>query len=155
MSSPMLTVQAGVGYLVFSDVLSPNSQTAQFNRAVSRIKASEACTDLLGPAKSLIAYGESPWSSFRRARMTGPVPYVTTSKDPKTGAEEIRMKFLVKGSKDEGWVSLHVQWDKEELEYRYLLLALDVQGHRRVNLEGGKESKPASSSGTLFGIKWR
>jgi mitochondrial import inner membrane translocase subunit TIM21 len=134
-------------------VLSPNSHTAQFNRAVSRVKSSEACTALLGPPKSLVAFGESPWSSFRRARVPGPTPYILETRDPKTGIQEMKMRFLVRGSKDEGWVSLHMRWDKEELEYKYLLLALDVKGQRRVTLEGEQHVK--RPSGNIFGLKWR
>jgi len=150
-----VVMTVAVGYLVFSDVLSPNSQTAQFNRAVNRIKSSEICTNLLGPANTITAFGESPWSSFRRARINGPVPYVNVSKDPKTGVEKIKMRFLVRGSKDEGWVTLHMEWDQQELEYQYLVLALDVKDHRRVFLEGGQDMKTGPSAGNLFGIRWR
>jgi len=150
-----VVMTAAVGYLVFSDVLSPNSQTAQFNRAVNRIKASEICTKLLGPANTITAFGDSPWSSYRRARIAGPSPYINVSKDPKTGLEQIKMRFLVRGSKDEGWVTLHMQWNQPELEYEYLLLALDIQGHRRIFLEGGQDLKTGPSAGNLFGIRWK
>jgi import inner membrane translocase subunit TIM21 len=136
---------------MYTQVFSRHSHTNHFNHAVKRIKTNPECTDLLGPPESIAAYGHT---IQRWRRQAGPTPYISETKDPKTGIQQLRMRFLVKGSKGEGWVTLHMQWDENDMEYRYLLLSLDVEGHGRIILEGAKASTPRSS-GTLFGIKWR
>lgn len=63
----------GVGYLLYTDVFSPDSKTAYFNRAVNRIKADPDCLALLGDAKHIEAHGEETQNKWRRAR---PIAYV-------------------------------------------------------------------------------
>ena len=73
-----LFMTLGVGYLMWADVFSPESKTNQFNRAVRRIKKDQRCLDALGPARKLVAHGDSAWSSLRRPRER-PVAYVVGS----------------------------------------------------------------------------
>lgn len=148
-----MALTGAVGYLLFSDVFSPNSKTSNFNRAVNRIKASARCLVLLGPADSIVAYGESPWSSFARARMAGPAPTSQVTKDEKTGITTLRMRFLMTGKKAEGWVTLQMEKGPEDMEYEYVVLALDVAGHQRVYLEGGSASSRTKQSGRVLGVK--
>lgn len=89
-----------------------------------------------------------------RARMEQPKVMSKTDVDAK-GTEHIRMKFLVKGSKTEGYVSVHLAKAAGETEFEYLLLSLDVKGHERVYLENAStDSSGRRTSGKLFGIKW-
>ncbi|KAF2663217.1 mitochondrial import inner membrane translocase subunit Tim21 [Microthyrium microscopicum] len=149
-----MLLTGAVAYLLFSDVFSPNSKTSNFNRAVNRVKKSSRCIQLLGPADSIMAYGESPWGSFARARMAGPAPSSKVGKDEKTGVSTLNMRFLVKGSRAEGWVTLQMEKGPEDLEFEYVLLALDVHGHNRVYLEGtnGGLSRK-KSQGKILGLK--
>jgi mitochondrial import inner membrane translocase subunit TIM21 len=70
--------QGAIGYFLFTDVFSPDSKVAHFNRAVDRIKRDQACIDLLGDPKKISAHGEETWNKWRRAR---PISYVSTVGD--------------------------------------------------------------------------
>ena len=74
------------------------------------------------------------------------------TKDDKTGIETLNMRFLVQGKKAEGWVSLQMERLPGQLEFDYVLLALDVQGHQRVYLEGGRTST-GKRGNRMLGIK--
>jgi import inner membrane translocase subunit TIM21 len=63
------------------------------------------------------------------------------------------MRFLVTGKKAEGWVTLHMEKDPDELEFEYVVLALDVAGHQRVYLEGGNGTSRRKKSGRILGVK--
>lgn len=65
--------QGGVGYLLWTDVFSPNSKTVQFNRAIDKIKKDERCLELFGDAKKILAHGEETNNKWQRAR---PLAYV-------------------------------------------------------------------------------
>jgi import inner membrane translocase subunit TIM21 len=144
-----------VAVFLFTDVFSPNSKTAYFNSTVAIIKAHQGCVELLGEPKNMFAYGESPWSSFRRARVDGPTAMTKVEKDPRTGAEHLRMKFLIRGDKNDGWVTVHMAKPSGQRDFEYIVLAVDVKGHQRLYLEnraaGGTRDK---SSGKILGIKW-
>lgn len=58
---------------MYTDVLSADSTTNWFNRAVDRIKADERCQELLGDPKKLSAYGEPTFNKWAMAR---PLAYV-------------------------------------------------------------------------------
>jgi import inner membrane translocase subunit TIM21 len=142
-----------VTYVLFKDVFSPNSKTAAFNRIVSLVKSNEDCIDILGPANRIVAYGETPRSSFRRARMEGPQASSKTATDA-MGTEHLRMRFLVRGSKNEGWVSVHMARAKGNSEWEDLLVALDVKGHHRVYVvNDSNEPGKKKLSGNLFGVR--
>lgn len=53
-------------------MFSPDSRTAQFNRAVDRIKQDSRCIEVLGNAKKITAHGEETANKWRRAR---PISY--------------------------------------------------------------------------------
>jgi hypothetical protein len=64
---------------------------------------------------------------------------------------------MVEGKRSGGWVTIHMEQGPEDYELHYVLLALDVQGHSRVNLEGGP-SRVATQKGKLgniFGVSFR
>jgi import inner membrane translocase subunit TIM21 len=59
-------MKGGVGYVLYSEVFAPDSKTAQFNRAVDRIRKDARCVELLGDGKKITAYadrqpGSSTW----------------------------------------------------------------------------------------------
>lgn len=149
--------KSGVIYFMWSDVFSPNSKTSNFNRAVTRIRAYPACTDLLGPGNTIKATGESMWSSYARARQVGPTPMTSVTQDKRTGIRTLKMIFMVTGKLAEGWVTLHMEQKPEDFDFHYVLLALDVPGHRRVYLEGGESSvaKTKGKLGNIFGVSFR
>lgn len=70
-----LALTGGVGYVLYSEVFSPDSKTTYFNKAVDRIRADHRCLELLvGPGggdkagKKIEAYGEETFNKWRRAR---------------------------------------------------------------------------------------
>lgn len=67
-------LQGGVGYVLYSEVFSPDSKTTHFNRAVDRIRADPRCVELLGEGKKITAFGEETQNKWRRAR---PIAYVS------------------------------------------------------------------------------
>jgi mitochondrial import inner membrane translocase subunit TIM21 len=68
-SEHLLTIfQSGVVYFLYTEVFSPDSKVAYFNRAVDRIKKDTRCLELLGDSKRITAYGEPSWNKWRRAR---------------------------------------------------------------------------------------
>jgi import inner membrane translocase subunit TIM21 len=66
----------------------------------------------------------------------------------------MNMRFLVRGSKAEGWVTLQMEKGPDDLEFEYVVLALDVTGHQRVYIQGPSGGLVKKSSpGKLLGIK--
>jgi len=151
-------VTGGIFFLLYHEVFSTDSRTRHFNRAVTRIKSSPACIELLGKPESMFAFGDSPWSSFARARIRGPSPTTRVAKDGQTGVETLSMTFLVRGEVDEGWVTMKLVKGPQDSAFEWELLALDVKGHQRVYLEGAPKllgGLSSKSDGKVFGIKWR
>jgi len=72
------TTQAGVAYLMYTEVFSLDSKTAHFNRAVDQVKEDSRCTELLGNSKKITAYGEPTSNKWRRARPIAFVVYWIT-----------------------------------------------------------------------------
>ena len=66
--------QGGVGYVLYSEVFSPDSKTTHFNRAVDRIRTDPRCLELLGEGKKITAFGEETHNKWRRAR---PIAWVS------------------------------------------------------------------------------
>jgi import inner membrane translocase subunit TIM21 len=143
-----------IAYLLYTNVFSPSSTTRHFQRASSRVQRSPECRRLLG--EGVVAYGNSRWSSFARARMKAP-PGATMREtiDPKTGVRTVRLRFLVRGERAQGWVSARLVKESADGGYVFELLTLDVEGQPRVYLEGKPERIRGNSDGKIFGIKWR
>ncbi|KAJ2896822.1 hypothetical protein MKZ38_005210 [Zalerion maritima] len=147
----VLTV--GVGYFLYTDVFSPGSKTAHFNRAVNRIKADSRCTALLGPGNELVAHGDETYNKWRRAR-----PIQSTTKVDQYGHEHLMMHFYVEGPKNRAMVMLHLvkgSGTRGDFEYKYFYL--DVPGHERIYLEGGDGTSAKSGKDKkfrLFGVSW-
>ncbi|KAK2858375.1 hypothetical protein FQN49_004794 [Arthroderma sp. PD_2] len=120
----------GVFTFLYLDVFAPDSKTNQFNRAVSRVKDSEECLELLGDRKKIRAYGETSWNKWTRNR-----PIATTIEKDRKGNEHMRMNFHVSGPLNDGVVLVHLVKLAGQHDFEYHLLALDVKGHRRVYLE--------------------
>lgn len=62
------SLQGAVIYLLFTEVFSPDSKVAHFNRAVKLIKEHHECQALLGDPKKILAHGEETHNKWRRAR---------------------------------------------------------------------------------------
>jgi hypothetical protein len=77
------------------------------------------------------------------------------TQDPKTGVRTVKLRFMVRGDKAEGWVSARLVKASEDAGYVFELLALDVEGQPRVYLEGKSPKLRGNSDGRIFGIKWR
>lgn len=58
---------------LYVEVLSPDSKTTWFNRAVNRVKKDPRCTVLLGDPRTIKAYGEPTSNRWARSR---PLAYV-------------------------------------------------------------------------------
>lgn len=70
-----LAMTGGVSYLLYTEVFSPDSKVAYFNRTVDRIKKDPDCVGLLGDASKIVAHGEETANKWRRAR---PIAYAHT-----------------------------------------------------------------------------
>jgi import inner membrane translocase subunit TIM21 len=60
--------QGGVFYLLYTDVISPNSRTWQYEKAVERVKDDPRCIQLLGDRREIRAFGETTNSRWARNR---------------------------------------------------------------------------------------
>lgn len=54
--------------MLYLEVLSPNSSTWQFEKAVERIKDSPRCTNVLGDPREITAYGSGSSNRWSRNR---------------------------------------------------------------------------------------
>ncbi|KAJ5974309.1 L-galactonate dehydratase [Penicillium waksmanii] len=140
----------GVFYLFWTEIVSPNSRTWQFEKAVDRIKEDSRCTKLLGDRREIRAFGENTSSRWQRNR-----PIATTEEKDRLGREHLRMNFHVEGPLNSGVVVVHMIKHLDKTEWEYQLLALDVKGHSRIVLEKASERPSVASSLKLFGIQWR
>ncbi|KAL5119172.1 mitochondrial import inner membrane translocase subunit tim21 [Pleosporales sp. CAS-2024a] len=137
----------GVTYLLFSDVFSPASKTAHFNRAVSLIRADKRCTSLLGPGPDIAAFGQASWSRLARNRFLS-----STEETDRWGTEHMRFSFYVEGPLGQGVVHVHLIKRPSQTEYEYQELAVDVKGHQRISLV--QEEKRGSVAPKIFGARW-
>ncbi|KAJ5711459.1 L-galactonate dehydratase [Penicillium malachiteum] len=145
-----VVLTGGVFTLLWQDVISPNSRTWQFEKAVNRIKDDARCTKLLGDPREIKAFGENTSSKWARHR-----PIATSVEKDRLGREHLRMNFHVEGPLNSGIVFVHLIKPLDQSEWEYQLLALDVKGHSRVILEKAVEKTSVASSLKLFGIQWR
>ncbi|KAH7070981.1 TIM21-domain-containing protein [Paraphoma chrysanthemicola] len=137
----------GVGYFLFSDVFSPSSKTAQFNRAVTLIRADSRCQALLGPSSEIAAFGEASWSRLARNRFIS-----STQETDKWGTEHFKFRFYVEGPLGQGVVHVHLIKRPSQSDYEYQELAVDVKGHRRIDLV--EEEKKDKVAPKIFGARW-
>ncbi|EYE95647.1 protein tim21 [Aspergillus ruber CBS 135680] len=136
----------GVFYLLWTEVISPNSKTWQFEKAVGRIKDDARCMAVLGERGQIAAFGDSTGSRWSRNK-----PIATTVEKDNLGREHMKLSFHVEGPLNSGIVHVHMLKPQGSYEWEYLLLALDVKGHTRIVLERHTEKNPLS----LLGIRWR
>ncbi|KAJ5896267.1 L-galactonate dehydratase [Penicillium subrubescens] len=140
----------GVAYLFYTDVVSPNSRTWQYEKAVERVKDDARCIKLLGDRREIRAHGETTNSRWARNR-----PIASTIEKDRLGREHLRMNFHVEGPLNSGIVHVHMMKPLDKNEWEYQLLAVDVKGHSRIILEKASEKPSVASSLKLFGIQWR
>ncbi|KAF2748743.1 mitochondrial import inner membrane translocase subunit Tim21 [Sporormia fimetaria CBS 119925] len=144
-----VVLTGAIGYLLFSDIFSPNSKTSHFNRAVTKIRASRECQALLGPGSQIEAHGEPSFSRWARNRFIA-----STSETDQWGTEHMRFKFYLTGPKNEGVVHVHLARKPSEDEWVYRTLAVDVKGEKRVWLEGGEGEDGGRKGPKIFGARW-
>ncbi|KAH7359547.1 TIM21-domain-containing protein [Pyrenochaeta sp. MPI-SDFR-AT-0127] len=142
-----IVATGGVGYFLFSDVFSPSSKTAHFNRATTLIRSDSRCQKLLGPGAQISAHGEASWSRWARNRYIS-----STTETDKWGTEHLRFKFYVEGPLGQGVVHVHLIKRPSQNEYEYETLAVDVKGHQRIDLVA--EEKKEKVAPKIFGARW-
>jgi import inner membrane translocase subunit TIM21 len=86
-----LVMTGGVGYFFWTEVMSPDSKVAYFNRAVDRIKQDPRCVELLGDGKKITAFGEETSNKWRRAR-----PIASTESKDARGNDHLVIHFNVR-----------------------------------------------------------
>ncbi|ROT40573.1 import inner membrane translocase subunit tim-21 [Sodiomyces alkalinus F11] len=141
----------GVGYYLYTDVFSPDSKTAYFNRVVDRIKQEPTCLEVLGDAKKITAHGDETYNKWRRSR-----PIASTTKTDPKGNDHLLMNFYLEGPLNRGRVHLHMIRPAGHSDYEYKYLYLDVKGHHRIYLENADTSpnNPNKSKFRFLGINW-
>ncbi|ATY65059.1 import inner membrane translocase subunit tim-21 [Cordyceps militaris] len=146
-----LVLTGGVGYLLWTDVFSPNSKTVQFNRAIDKIKKDERCLELFGEAKKILAHGEETNNKWQRAR-----PLASSERVDKQGVHHLLLHFHVEGPRNHGVAQVHMVKPPGQSDYEYKYLFVDIKGHGRIYLENSdaKRSDSGKKSFTLFGVKW-
>ncbi len=143
-------MQLAVIYFLYQELFAADSKTRQFNHAVDRVKGDSRCTELLGPAKEITAYGEPTSNRWARAR-----PLAHSVEVDGQGTTHFRMHFHVEGPRDKGIVNLHMTKGKgdKELDYRYL--SLNVKGHPTIYLENADAKSPKRAVAKMFGVQWK
>jgi len=142
-----LVATGGVAYFLFSDVFSPSSKTAYFNRATTRIREDPRCQKLLGPGPQIAAHGEASWSKWAKSRWVS-----STEETDKWGTEHMRFRFYVEGPLGQGVVHVHLTKRPSQSEYEYETLAVDVKGHQRIDLVA--DEKKSGVAPKIFGARW-
>lgn len=67
----------------------------------------------------------------------------------------MHMHFYTTGPLASGTVNVHMTRKRDESDFQYHMLALDVPGHERVWLENAEKGKlDKRSQGKMFGVKW-
>ncbi|OAA40773.1 import inner membrane translocase subunit tim-21 [Beauveria brongniartii RCEF 3172] len=146
-----LVLTGGVGYLLWTDVFSPNSKTVQFNRAIDKIKKDDRCVELFGDAKKILAHGEETNNKWQRAR-----PLASSERVDKQGVHHLLLHFHVEGPRNHGVAQVHMVKLPGHSDYEYKYLFVDVKGHERIYLENSEANRSANGKKgfTLFGAKW-
>ncbi|CAH0048720.1 unnamed protein product [Clonostachys solani] len=146
-----IVLTGGVGYFLWHDVFSPDSKTAQFNRALDKVKDDHRCIELLGNPRKISAHGDETLNSWRRAR-----PVTSAERTDPDGTQHLIMHFYVNGPLNNGVVRLHMVKYRNSDDFHYKYLFLDVREHERVYLE---KEDPNGAGGhrkqlSFFGVKW-
>ncbi|KAL2024523.1 hypothetical protein VTK56DRAFT_7566 [Thermocarpiscus australiensis] len=147
-----VVLTGGIGYVLYSEVFSPDSKTTYFNRAVDRIRKDPRCVELLGDGKKIMAFGEETYNKWRRAR-----PIASTVTKDGQGNEHMMIQFNVQGPKGSGRVNMHLIKRAGQDEYAYKYFFVDVKGHQRIYLENAdaSQAKRGEHKGfRLFGVNW-
>ncbi|KAK5191557.1 mitochondrial import inner membrane translocase subunit tim21 [Exophiala xenobiotica] len=140
-----------ISYLLYQELLAPDSSTVQFNAAVSRIKSSPECRALLGPSSQITAYGEPTSNKWARAR-----PLAHSAETDRFGTTHFRMHFNVSGPDGTGVVTVHMTKPRVGDRLEYQLLSLTVKGHETVYLENKDAERSVKGRvGKMFGVQWR
>ncbi|KAK7885020.1 mitochondrial import inner membrane translocase subunit tim21 [Exophiala xenobiotica] len=140
-----------ISYLLYQELLAPDSSTVQFNAAVSRIKSSPECRALLGPSSQITAYGEPTSNKWARAR-----PLAHSAETDRFGTTHFRMHFNVSGPDGIGVVTVHMTKPRDGDRLEYQLLSLTVKGHETVYLENKDAERSVKGRvGKMFGVQWR
>ncbi|CAA9961906.1 hypothetical protein CFE70_005310 [Pyrenophora teres f. teres 0-1] len=142
-----LVATGGVAYFLFSDVFSPSSKTAYFNRATTRIREDARCQKLLGPGPQIAAHGDASWSKWAKSRWVS-----STEETDKWGTQHMRFRFYVEGPLGQGVVHVHLTKRPSQSEYEYETLAVDVKGHQRIDLVA--DEKRSGVAPKIFGARW-
>jgi mitochondrial import inner membrane translocase subunit TIM21 len=142
--------QVAVIYFLYQELFAADSKTRQFNHAVDSVKADSRCTELLGPAKEIRAYGEPTSNKWASAR-----PLAHSIEVDKMGTTHFRMHFYMEGPKDAGTVNLHMTKGKTDRELEYKYLSLTVKGHPTIYLVNADETTPKKAAAKMFGVQWR
>ncbi|KAI4175319.1 MAG: hypothetical protein LQ348_006199 [Seirophora lacunosa] len=125
-----LVMTGGCAYFLYKEVISTDSKTVQFNRAVDRIRSDSRVKEALGSDHKIRAFGEPTWNRWARAR-----PIASNSYKDSQGTEHFMMHFNAEGSSRRGVAFLHTFKAAGETEWKYKYLALDVRGQPRIYLE--------------------
>ncbi|KAI4142362.1 MAG: hypothetical protein LQ341_003236 [Variospora aurantia] len=125
-----LLMTGGCGYFLYTEVISTDSKTVQFNRAVDRIRSDSRVKEALGSDHKIRAFGEPTWNRWARAR-----PIASNRYKDSQGTEHFTMHFNAEGSSRRGIVNLHTFKAPGKAEWEYKFLALDVEGQPRIYLE--------------------
>ncbi|KAI1336284.1 import inner membrane translocase subunit tim-21, mitochondrial [Xylariaceae sp. FL0016] len=145
-----LVLTGGVGYFLYTDVFSPDSKTAYFNRAVDRIRKDPDCLALLGDGKKITAHGEETMNKWRRAR-----PIASTLKTDPQGNEHLVMHFYVEGPLNNGTVNVHLVRHRGHQDFGYKYFFVDVKGQQRIYLENSDTKSSGDSKKFKFlGVSW-
>ncbi|KAH6611892.1 TIM21-domain-containing protein [Boeremia exigua] len=137
----------GVTYFLFHDVFSPNSKIAHFNHATDRIRDDPRCQKLLGEGSQISAYGESSLARYVKNRAIR-----STEETDQWGTQHLKFRFFVEGNGKQGVVHVHMIKKPSMSSYEYAELALDVKGHRRIDL--ASKEKQAHVAPKIFGARW-
>ncbi|CBX90679.1 hypothetical protein LEMA_P057130.1 [Plenodomus lingam JN3] len=141
------TGQGTIATLLFTDVFSPSSKTAHFNRAVTQIRNDPRCQKLLGPGPQIAAHGEDSWSRWARNRYIS-----STEETDKWGTQHMRMRFYVEGSLGQGVVHVHLTRRPSQSEYECVELTVNVKGHQSIDLVAGEKKERVAPK--FFGARW-
>ncbi|KAK0704219.1 TIM21-domain-containing protein [Apiosordaria backusii] len=152
-----LALTSGVLYVLYTEVFSPSSRTAYFNRAVNRIKTDARLIELLGDGKKIEAFGEETGNKWRRAR-----PIASSEVTDRNGVEHMYINFNLKGPRGTGKAYVHLFKPVGGREYEYKYFYVDVRGHsQRIYLENAEATaalaakERSKTEGFKFlGIRW-
>ncbi|XP_059480449.1 mitochondrial import inner membrane translocase subunit Tim21 [Neocloeon triangulifer] len=139
-----LGVTAIILYYVFRELFSSDSPNSVYTAALERCIKNPKVADLLG--EPIKGFGEET----RRGRRTH-VSHLLYEKD---GVNYLRMKFYLKGSRNQATVNLEMVENKQtgHFDYRYLFVQTEDLARRVVILEDNRAStEPNSAPSTDLG----